>query len=547
MDHLAPSPPESPQDEPRPPSPVGWGWLALGFGLVAQALLWDSHGVGLNWTLLVVLAGGLWWGALHSVARPAKGTLVWLGLAWAGAGVFSLLNNLNARFWAWLVTALATFLALAAYPRGDAWQATAWGWLRLLGDGLLALFVHPWSYLSDVTRRYILQARWKSIVLGLFLLAPIFVCFAVLLSSADPVFAQFWKNLFTWEKVFEILLRGLLALFWGWVWLAGVLLARQAGEVPSRAGQRFPLAQRLPFAVTAVVLGGVLLLFLSFLLVQARYLFADDQALAAYGLTYAQYARRGFGWLVVTALLAYGLLISADALTQRQGRSQRAFLGLAWGWVFAVLLMLASAAYRLHLYVAAYAWTVTRLQVAVFMAWLAIAWLITAWVLSRPHPHRWPLVVTVPFLGFVFTLVSLNPTAWVVKHNARLTHQGYTLDTAYLLDEAALSVDLWPALEEVYRDPQALAPQARSRLGGALACLFDDAPASLPPPQWRHWTLSRAQAVAAYQRLRDQVQSYPLRPSEKSGVFTEVQVDGEWIPCEDLLSPWVGDFYDDDF
>jgi hypothetical protein len=297
-----------------------------------------------------------------------------------------------------------------------------------------------------------------------------------------------------------------------------------------------------------VALGGVLMLFASFLIVQARYLFADDQALAAYGLTYAQYARRGFGWLVVTAVLAYGLLVSADALTQRPKHNPHLFLGLAWGWIGAVLLMLASAAYRLRLYVVAYAWTITRLQVAVFMFWLAVAWLITAWALHRPHPHRWPWMVTAPFLGFAFTLVLLNPTAWVVKHNARLTHQGYTLDTAYLLDTTALSADVWPALEQVYTDPRALTPQARSRLGGALACWFAEAPSALYPPPWRAWALSRARAVAAYQHLREQVQSYPLRQREEEdfGLLTrEVQVEGEWIPCRDLLyvraSEAVGD------
>ena len=55
------------------------------------------------------------------------------------------------------------------------------------------------------------------------------------------------------------------------------------------------------------------LLFLAFVALQGAYLFGGQDTLAAGGMTYAEYARRGFFELLVAAFVVGGLVLAAEA------------------------------------------------------------------------------------------------------------------------------------------------------------------------------------------------------------------------------------------
>ena len=71
-------------------------------------------------------------------------------------------------------------------------------------------------------------------------------------------------------------------------------------------------------------------LFAAFVTIQAAYLFGGRDTLARSGMTYAEYARRGFFELVAVAVLTLALVLVLDWITVRSGKRQQwLFRGLA--------------------------------------------------------------------------------------------------------------------------------------------------------------------------------------------------------------------------
>ena len=102
---------------------------------------------------------------------------------------------------------------------------------------------------------------------------------------------------------------------------------------------------------------------------QVAYLFGGQSTLVAAGMTYSDYARRGFFELVAAACLAGGVVVALETTVARRSRPYLAAL-LALIGLTAVVLV--SAALRLRLYQDAYGWTELRLYVLTTIAALAV-------------------------------------------------------------------------------------------------------------------------------------------------------------------------------
>jgi Domain of unknown function (DUF4173) len=218
--------------------------------------------------------------------------------------------------------------------------------------------------------------------------------------------------------------------------------------------------------VLAVVDG----IFVIFVALQAAYLFGGLDTLAASGLTYAEYARRGFAELVVVAFLAGSLVIGADRLAAR--RTAAVLTGVI---ALALLtgVVIASAALRLMLYQAAYGWTELRLYVLATIAWLGIGTvgLVAALVLDRVRWIGHGLLAAALAVGLVLNVIG--PARFITEQNvARLLDPRLVppngqngLDTSYVLrlgdDAIPALVRALPALDELERADLAATLSAR--------------------------------------------------------------------------------------
>jgi len=262
----------------------------------------------------------------------------------------------------------------------------------------------------------------------------------------------------------------------------------------TRPAPRPPL--RLGSTEAATILVIVDLLFAVFVVLQLAYLFGGRDTSAMAGMTYAEYARRGFFELVLVAVLAGLLVVTLDLSVARRSRVQLAG-SLALLGLTAVVLV--SALVRLRLYQAMYGWTELRFVVLTAIGWLGVA-LGVAVVLLLTRRTRWTLHVL--GIGVLVTLGGMNavgPQAFVTERNLEraidpsLVPAGGRTgpDTDYLLqlgDEAVVPVvDAWDRLGAADRD--ALAPALDRRA---------DQLATDPSLQgWPAWNLTRERARAA--------------------------------------------------
>jgi hypothetical protein len=334
---------------------------------------------------------------------------------------------------------------------------------------------------------------------ALLITAPILLVFTLLLAQADPVFGSF----ITFPKVDleDALSHVVMAGFFAWVtggWLRRSLLAH-AGAAGTPAAP-FPLT--LGTTDVTLALGALNVLFAAFVAVQIGWLFGGEAlVLRTTGLSYAEYARRGFFELMCVAGLLLPVLLGAQALIPASdSRTLRFYRRLAVPLVVLLGAILFSAGARMRLYVQYYGISTDRLYATAFMIWLAIVfvWLALTVLRSRPRAFATGLVVS----GFVglFTVIVLNPDALVARANLARGDTGRSgaagPDLRYL---ASLGGDAVPALVSALTAPEiAVDTAARGARCAAANTLLDrwaGERRARMDRTWTQWNIARTRAM----------------------------------------------------
>ena len=310
---------------------------------------------------------------------------------------------------------------------------------------------------------------------GLAIAAPLVAVFGALFISADAVFAKLVANAlrfdFQWLAS-HILLFSILA----WLstgYLRGFLTGTDLPplRVLLRDSAPFAFAPKRPtlgITEVATALAALDLLFLLFVLVQFRYLFGGHTlVLVTPGLTYADYARRGFFELVFAAVLVVPVLLAADwLLGRRTRRAALVFRALAGVQIGLVLAITASALQRLRLYHASYGLTESRFYAMVLLIWIGAMLFWLAATVLRGRRDSFAFGTLTSGLATVALLFVINPDAVIARANvARMASADAPVrfDVAYA---TSLSADAVPvlidALSALPRDVQC--PLARHML-----------------------------------------------------------------------------------
>jgi hypothetical protein len=471
--------------------------IAAGAALgVLGDLLLPAEPWGLNLFLWVtaLVAAGAWLARRHALPVTADGP--WLGLT--ALLLAAAVLRRDARLLQVLdVVALIGVLSLATLAmRGVQVR------LRQVGDYVAAV-VRTWieSYvgglrlvLGDVAWRELpLHGRLapvRGLALGAVIAAPVLLLFVGLFASADQVF----------ERAVDSVMRvNVLADMAPHVIRTGIVGALAAGYLRELVlgGERrawpFPAlarpgallatpAERATPVATAVWL--VNALFAAFVLVQLRYLFGGAARIEEIaGLTYAEYARRGFFELCWVSGLMLPLLLGAERAVRGAPAAglRRVLIGARVSLGLLAVIM-TSALERMRLYVGAYGLTEDRLYATAGMVFLAVLFAWLAWTALRGRPERFAFGATVQGLAVLAGLHVLNPDAVIVRHNLARPGAERPFDVRYA---ASLSADAAPALA-------AALPQ----LSPADACVAAERLAhwAAGETDWRTWNWSRARA-----------------------------------------------------
>jgi hypothetical protein len=417
----------------------------LAAGLVAAfAIPIDRPGLG--WLLAgCAAAAGLLTVALRN-ANPAPASIgaKIAAIGW-GAAVLALLavGTVRAAGWLFVLCVLTAVMCAALSVAG---ARTPVGLvLALLAVPAAALRALPW--MRRGTTRHLKGGLGAirlaaSVAVGLLLL----VVFGALFASADPAFDRIVSSAvpdfdlgtaFRWAFLFTVFASGTL----GGAYL--LVNPTTLGSVGGRSTPR-PL-RRLEWALPVGVL---VALFGTFVAIQVTVLFGDrDYVLTTVGLTFAEYARRGFWQLLVITLLTLVVMGVAARKAARVSFGDRLVLRVLLGALaLGALVVVASALWRMSVYEQEYGFTRLRLFVSAFELWLGVLFVLVLAAGVRLRAGWLPQLALATWVLTLLGLAVLNPDRFIAQQNVTRYEQTGRIDAWYL---STLSPDAAPELNRL--------------------------------------------------------------------------------------------------
>ena len=398
----------------------------LGSALLAALTLPGAPaGLGVALAALVVLAIAV------AATRPRD---PWRLACWAVAAALAVMPAVRAAGWvAFLSLLAAVALGSLAAAGARTWRevlAGAVGWLGHLVPGLAVLAA---GSVRAAGRRG--WGRAGAPARGAALAAALLAVFVPLFVTADAAFAEIVGEAFAWSPDTERAIDGV-AVFLLVAGLAAALILTAAAPVLAPRAA-LPRLGRTEWLIALAVLDA---LFAGFVALQLTTLFGGDaHVLRTAGLTYAEYARQGFGQLMIAAALTLAVI----ALARRDSRALRFLLGLLCALT---LVVLASALKRLGLYEEAFGFTRLRQLAHGAILWLGALFVLIAAAGALGRGGRLPRATValsaLAALGFGLS----NPDARIAEHNVDRFEATGRIDRAYL---AELSPDAAPTLARV--------------------------------------------------------------------------------------------------
>lgn len=473
--------------------PKGLSWALAPSDVVGQ---YRIPGFGLTGATLAHLAIVLI--ALRGKARLDRTTIPLL----AASAVLALLPSLTwnptlrvyAALVAWGVGILAAYLASGLASALHARTTIA------LTSALEAVELHIASAFSNLIRpiralqaeRYVrattpetlaARSRVRAIALGVALAALLLMVVVPMLISADAMFSQatarLMKNVLsvtlptaTWRL---LQVAALWPLLFGVLW--GLARSRQAPHVLSDVRRSCAPLLTLPALTAIILLGAAVVVYALFLWVQALYLFGGAKVVGVAG-GYASYARSGFFELVTVAAINVAVALAGVRSAASRSATSGATTGaasatkasktsvvvvrvLVFVLIAQTVALLASAVFRMNLYVDTYGLTLLRMLTYLGMAFIVVALAGLAVEAVRSGYGYFRLLVwagIVLWTGFI----ALNPDGRIAEYNVESFRSGHIeqLDLYYFPTLGPAGHDALRDLEgDAKADPEGEIPQ----------------------------------------------------------------------------------------
>jgi hypothetical protein len=461
-----------------------WASATLIAALTA-GIIWEAN-PGVNWLLCVATAGVALLTAAH-VEGTVRHVVPPLALALIVAvGIVSAANPLLHAL------SILTVLSLMAIAIARTHPAR---YERMRAVQLVALPVVAFvTCVVEATRRAtetvreLTNDRAVPVIRGVVLTLPIAGLFALLLSSVDPTLSA-WRDdvgrlLSSWHFLPRLVFfGGVLGLS-----LGALGYALSPSETESRSARETKPLLQIGATERLMVLSTIAGVFTLFLTLQLSYLFGDVARAQGTGISYAEWARRGFAELTVVATLCGGVMLwlalSAPATVRR-----RRILIVELVLLGETQVLLHSAFRRVLLYEGAYGFTTTRLYAQAYMLVVAASLLLLAHELLR-QPSARRLLGRAGALGVMaMTGVSMwNHEGWIVRQNMARYEETGKLDMRYLACDLSAR-----AVPDVLRAAERASVATRNLTREAIGQRFG----GMPRDSWYEWNVGRSRAFNA--------------------------------------------------
>ena len=533
------------------PKTILWGSLFLAWCF--DFLFWNkSPGVSFCILIVIVLSAGMIFARKERLNPSRRSLWLILPILLFASGTFFRKEPLTTT-----ANYLSTLTVLGIFAhtfKGGRWLDYSFGdyvvaffslVLSALYNPVMALKKKPSSSNDNGTEVKTTKSLWKNslpYLRGVVIAIPVMILFASLLASADMVFEEYLKNylaVFSIENFPEYIFRGVYILILGYL-LTGIYLHAYTNEKEvTLIGEDKPLIPKfLGFTEAVIVLGCVEVLFILFISIQFRYFFGGEINIDLDGFTYSEYARRGFGELIIVSILSLLLFLSLSSITKRGNKPQKIVFSLL-GILLVIFLgvILVSAYQRLLLYEHAYGFTRLRTYAHLFMIWSGILLLLVVILEIFRKQRAFALAFLLSTLGFVLSLNIINVDGLIVNQNVThsvilatgetsvINNRQESLDSTYLY---SLSSDAVPALITAVKEPH-LSLAVKEELAGILACHRVRIEEKKVMSSWQSIHFSDIRAEQLLDRNREYFQA--VEPYLKDGSWW-VDVNDNKHPCE---------------
>ncbi|MDF2540058.1 MAG: putative rane protein [Herbinix sp.] len=304
-------------------------------------------------------------------------------------------------------------------------------------------FVDSLNFLKH--SRLVKTERTKNIILGILISIPLLLVVGALLSSADLMFGEMTSRIFKFLFSSDILSVIFMIIF-GCI-ACYCIICGAARTVVNNENPIIRTKADSTIAITVMSIIGVVYTY--FCSLQIIYLFANGLFILPEKFTFAEYARRGFFELVAVTIINIILILICTTVF----RENKVLKGIITFITVGTYIMIASAAYRMLLYIGAYHLTFMRLFVLLFLVMDA---LVLAGIITYVYRKKFPLfvysviTVTACYLAFSLSRPDYFIAEYLINEQKQLTVE----DVAFLTRE--LSLDAAPAVLPLLSDGERL-------------------------------------------------------------------------------------------
>ncbi|MBD3280629.1 DUF4173 domain-containing protein, partial [Candidatus Dojkabacteria bacterium] len=281
---------------------------------------------------------------------------------------------------------------------------------------------------------------------GVVIALPILLIFFLLFVSADQAFNELIGKI---DINFSSKHLGTFILFYiVYSFVLGGLLIKKLNLIVIEQNYSRTVEKGIPLIISSTVISLIALLFLTFVGVQFYYLFGDHDKVVDLGLTYSEYARKGFWELQAISIFSFMIIYVLQRFTVVKGKRAKLLVNVLLSlFILQVLIVLYSAHKRMSLYEDGYGFTELRFYPHVFMLYEAIlfGYLLISLYVERIFKHFSVFSFSLG-LVFVIALNFLNPNQYIARKNIDRYEDGKTLDVKYLIE---LSPDAYIELKDV--------------------------------------------------------------------------------------------------
>lgn len=364
-------------------------------------------------------------------------------------------------------------------------------WAGTFLDILKAMFYFPFHKLGERIKAFSSGFKTKTcrniciVIVTLFVISPVVIIVLMMLASSDAGFESLLNEIagiFTesfWEYFFKILLSLLLTFP-----LFNLLYNLRHQERSENKGFKDFLRSLslLDHVATASALTVFIVIYVFYIVLQAKYLFSALFGVLPESFTYAEYARRGFFELTGVVFINFCLIALAVVVTRRKNGALSAGCRIpALILAGCTLLLIVTAASKMLMYIGNYGLTPLRVYTSWFMLLMLVLMLFVAikLVVPRFDFYRFSAV------GSIILYLALNfcnVDSMIARYNISVYRQTGELDTYvfYRLSDSAV--------------PDIVALKDDGKYGSDIKLILNERRNEIARSRWEDYSVAKALA-----------------------------------------------------